>query len=163
VAETAGVEATLLGGALMQSSIPHFKAALQTRLAAALTDALVAHGNPPQFPPKTVVIGDVTPEPITYTSGRNQATEAYSLDLLCSYVGNAGDLYSTFETGAFALANDASDSVLDWAQPQVTGTWGSVVLVEPRSYKPQEAFDPASGANQGCQVTLTIGVIARLL
>lgn len=146
----------------MESSIPYLKAALKTLLEADsdLSGVQVTHGNPKQYPPKAVVIGSVTPEPLAYVAGRSQATEKYDLELVCSHVGSAGDPYSTFETGAFALANACAASVLAWAQPQVTGTWGAVQLVEPKSFAPKEGLDDAG--NLGCSVTLTLAVVARL-
>jgi len=156
---------------MFASSVPAVKAALKTRIEAALVaanqSALVSRGHPypKAWAGHTVIIGQATIGEPDRTAAGAQKNERYDLELLINAAGSAQDAYSGFEDAAFAL-RDLIESDLDSWDPLPSGTWGHVLTIEVGGGSDAEGIEEdRKGApkSRDATVTLHLRVVARLV
>jgi hypothetical protein len=158
---------------MFSSSVPALKAALMTRIEAALATAgktaLVSRGNPypKAWAGQTVIIGKATIDPPVRVVGMTQENEYCDVEVFINAAGNAQDAYSVFEDRAYALRDVIESDLRDWTMAPETlpaGSWGQVLSVLAFGGSDQEGIETdKNGAprSRDCTVTLTVRVQAR--
>mgnify|MGYP000952277341 CR=1 FL=1 len=156
---------------MMASSVPYVKAALKTRIEAALTaagqSALVSRGHPypKAWAGHTVVIGKATIGDAQRVAAGTQENEHYDVELLICAAGSAQDAYSGFEDAAYALRTIIVSDLLAWA-PLPSGSWGHVLTIEPVGGSDQEGIEEdrkGSPKSRDATVAVNVRVAARLV
>jgi hypothetical protein len=156
---------------MLASSVPAMKAALKTRIEAALVTAqqtaLVSRGHPypKAWAGHTVIIGRSAITERRRVASGTQENELYTVELLICAAGSAQDAYSGFEDAAYALRDLIVNDLHAWA-PLPSGTWGHVALIETAGGSDQEGIEEdRKGApkSRDATVTLTLNVTARLV
>ena len=156
---------------MLASSVPAVKAALKTRIEAALLaanqTALVSRGHPypKAWAGRTVIIGRATIGDSNRVASGTQENERYTVELLICAAGSAQDAYSGFEDAAYAL-RDLIVSDLDVWAPLPSGDWGRVLSIETTAGSDQEGIEEdRKGApkSRDATVALSLSVVARLV
>jgi hypothetical protein len=158
----------------MQTSIPHFKAALKARLEADATliaaGGSVSRGNPHPgaWPAKLVIIGAVSGWTLAFACGMTQVNEEYDLEVVATFAGSPQNSSALYEDGAYALMVPVLTSLVSWmdGNPLVSGAWGHVGAAIPQPAGDAEGFEvDANGVPvaRDSTVSVSVHVTARLV
>lgn len=139
------------------STIPAFKAALATALRARanLANVQVSYGAPLPAPADEFVwLADVEGEQEAAALGAQKREEIYELTIIVSVIRAGGDQQAVTER-AFALASEIE------AELRGDGTVGGTVRFA-QIAGPFRLEEMASDTHRGAQLTITVGVRARI-
>lgn len=143
----------------MTSSVPGFKAALTTRLAAALPTVQVSLGHPHPDPDgeELVIVGDTKGRTLTWVASMAAANEVYTVEIVVSVAGPVTKDTTTVRLArAYAIADSIVASVLAWEPTDFAGLVNSVTP------KGSEDSDVMMADVRESSVTLALEVFARI-
>ena len=157
------------------ASVPGFKAALVTRLAAtaalATGTTTVSRGlpYPKRWGREAVLIGQMTNFQTNLVGGMSQRRERYDVEIAINVSGSPQTPYEDYEERAYALAAAVDTSLTEWSRTGATlcsGTWGQVVSAIPEYVRDEEGIeedDKGVAIGRDCTVYMTVHVIAAVV